>query len=127
MDFSTALHELNKGNRLTNTEWSLKEQYIVKMPGYPEGVPANRQTQEAHHLPDDSEVVVSPYIVMMRKGVVFPWTPSNADLFSLGWEHYYSPEEVENFRNSGALEYSKLEYCANYHNKPRSVSDWPHP
>ncbi len=120
MDFSMALHELKRGHRLTNVEWSCKDQYVVKMPGYPDGVPANRQTQEAHHLKDDSEVVISPYIVMMRKGKIFPWTPSNADLFSLGWEQYYSPEEIEHYKQQGVLEQKELP-------KSSHVSEWPHP
>jgi hypothetical protein len=113
MDFSMALHELRKGARLTNTEWSNPNQYIVMMGGYPEGVPANKQTQEAHHLPDEAIVKISPYIVMCRKGIIFPWTPSQADLFSYGWEQYYSAKEIKTFRNEGTIS--------------SSVSDWPHP
>lgn len=87
MDFSKALYALKKGHKITNTGWNGKDQYIVKMAGYPDGVPANENFFKATGTPIGTQVKISPYYVLRNaQGEYVPWTPSTGDLNSDKWE-----------------------------------------
>jgi len=86
MEFEDALKALKDGMIVTNENWNGKDQYIFMQRGYPEGVPANKNTAEALHIPEGEVVKVSPYIMMKNAaGALVPWVPSSGDLFSDGW------------------------------------------
>lgn len=87
MDFSDALKALKEGKRVTNTGWNGPEQFIFMQKGYPEGVPANKNTAEAARIKEGEEIKVIPYIMMRdAKGNYGPWLASQWDLFSEAWE-----------------------------------------
>lgn len=87
MDFETALMFVKRGERITNENWNGRDMHIVRMRGFPDGVEANDETCDMHQLPAGSVVRVRPYIAMMdAQGMISPWTPSQQDLFSTGWQ-----------------------------------------
>ena len=73
MDFADALKILHKGDPVKNVNWNGKGMYLVLMkPGSDEGVPVIYLC-----MPDDH-----PHYPHK----VIPWTPSQLDLMSDGWE-----------------------------------------
>jgi hypothetical protein len=75
MDFADALKALKEGYRVTNCFWNGKEMYL------------------AAQMPDEHSANTQPYIyIQMPKdhpiypGGRTPWTPSQLDLFSSGWQ-----------------------------------------
>jgi len=69
MKFEEALKELKAGKKVQNTNWNGKGMYL--------------EVQS----PDAESKMRRPYIyINPGKGWEVPWTPSQMDLFSDGWE-----------------------------------------
>lgn len=86
--FGVALSYLWQGKRVRRAGWNGKGMYIVLMPGYPGGIPANAPTAEAHSIPVGTVVKVRPYILMKdAQGMLVPgWLASQTDLLAEDWE-----------------------------------------
>jgi hypothetical protein len=88
LGFEGALGYLRQGKRARRAGWNGKGMYIVMMAGYPEGIPANQATAEAHGIEPGTLVKVRPYLVMKdAQGYLVPgWLASQTDLLSDDWE-----------------------------------------
>jgi hypothetical protein len=86
MDFGKALEALKLGSRLARTGWNGTGMYVVRMPGYPTGIPANQASAEAHGVPAGTSLVVREYLAMWTAdGSVVPWVASQTDLLAEDW------------------------------------------
>jgi hypothetical protein len=87
MQFEDALKLIKEGKRVTNTNWNGKGMYVFMMAGYPFGVYANKTLSTGAGIPEGSEVIIAPYLMMYNaQGQFVPWLISNMDVFSEGWE-----------------------------------------
>ena len=92
MNFSKALEELEKGSRVTNTDWHDKNMYIEMQ------------------KPDLNSKMTGRYIYINTGKGLIPWVVSQADLFSEAWKVVgeKGPEIAEDAHNVGS-EYAIIE------------------
>ena len=84
--FSKALEAVKHGGKVQRAGWNGKGMHLVKMDGFPDGVPANEETRKKHGLPDGAVVKVDPYLAMFTAtGSIVPWLASQSDLLSDDW------------------------------------------
>ena len=87
-DFGWALEQVNKGRRVCRQGWNGKGMFIVKMDGYPEGIPVNENTAKAFGIEFGTTVKVRPYLAMLdaQGYIVSGWLASMTDMLSTDWE-----------------------------------------
>jgi hypothetical protein len=84
LDFSLALNRMRRGFRVTRRPGS--GTWIGIQPGYPDGVPANRNTANLLQVPEGTPVTVEPYLVLRTaEGGLVPWTASSSDILADDW------------------------------------------
>lgn len=83
MKFSDALIALEKGDRVTNCFWNGQKMYLAMQ--NPDGRSANNQPYVYIQMSKDHP---------LYPGARVPWTPSQLDLFSSGWQILGSEECV---------------------------------
>ena len=87
MNFSLALEELKKGNKLRRKGWNGKGMFVVRQKGYPDGIPCNKQTAEAWNMKEGDLFKVAPYLQIKNvNGIHAMWVPSIGDIFAEDWE-----------------------------------------
>lgn len=87
MNFSEALDLLKQGSKLQREGWNGKGQFVVMQKGYPEGIPANKNTREAWDLKEGELFVVEPYLqIRTTRNSHAMWVPSISDLFAEDWQ-----------------------------------------
>jgi len=87
MDFPTALSKCLAGAKITNNNWNGKGMYVFAMPGYPDGVPANKALSDCSGIELGSSATIDPYLMMRNaRGTFVSWLISNMDVFSTEWE-----------------------------------------
>ncbi|AID17347.1 DUF2829 domain containing protein [Listeria phage LMTA-148] len=50
MTFEEILPLIKKGKKASRAGWNGKDMFVVAQKGYPEGIPANKQTADAYEL-----------------------------------------------------------------------------
>lgn len=87
MDFSDALRAtVTHGARISRDGWNGAGQWVVRQPGYPDGVPLNAATARATGLSEGAVHRIAPYLMMSTvDGTLVPWLPSQSDLFADDW------------------------------------------
>lgn len=86
MKFGEALQLAKDGNKISRVGWNGSGMYAVLMEGYPEGVPANKQTAELHNIPVGTLVKIRPYWALKTaQGDIATWTPSGSDTLAEDW------------------------------------------
>ena len=87
MDFGTALQAtVSHGARISREAWSARGLWVVRQPGYPDGVPLNATTAQATGMEEGTVCRVAPYLMMKAVDVALvPWLPSQSDLFAADW------------------------------------------
>ena len=86
MDFSNALVLLKSGKKLTRRGWNGKNLFVVMQKGYPDGIPANKQTSEVWGIPEGSLFKCEPYFqINTVRGSHAMWVPSVTDLLADDW------------------------------------------
>lgn len=88
LDFGLALSRLKAGYKLRRADWNGKGMYIVRQPGYPEGIGANANTAKALGIPEGQIVKTRPYLAMMdaQGMLVTGWLASQTDILAEDWE-----------------------------------------
>ncbi len=85
-DFSIALSRLKKNIRVTRAGWNGNGMWVTLQKGYPEGVPANKQTALAIGVAEDTLIKFRPYLLMKTvDGSFVPWLASQSDLLADDW------------------------------------------
>jgi hypothetical protein len=88
LGFGAALLLLKQGKKLRRPGWNGKGMYIVRQPGYPEGIGANANTARALGISEGTIVKTRPYLAMMdaQGMLVTGWLASQTDLLAEDWE-----------------------------------------
>ncbi|MFI6814443.1 DUF2829 domain-containing protein [Nonomuraea sp. NPDC050328] len=88
MDFSEALDQLMRGNRMNRRGWNGRGMYVVLQHGYPDGIPINANTAAATGLPEGTVCKFRPYLMMKTVDDEFvPWVASQTDILANDWQH----------------------------------------
>ena len=86
LDFSEALQVCKSGLRIARVGWNGKGMFVFLMPGYPDGVPANRATADGMQVPEGHTVRVLPYLMLRTAdGSIVPWLISQTDALAEDW------------------------------------------
>lgn len=98
LNFGQAIEALKQGKRVARKGWNGKGMYVVFQKGYPNGIEANKNTQEALSIPEGSIIGFRPYLMMAcPKGSTnhfgdtnnsldcVPWLPSQTDILAEDW------------------------------------------
>jgi len=85
-NFGTAIQYLKSGRKVARRGWNGNGMYLVIMDGYPNGVPANIETQQKHNLDAGELVYLRPYFALFtaQKDIAM-WSPSGADALAEDW------------------------------------------
>ena len=87
MDIGLAIVAMKDNKRVQRAGWNGKGMYLVFMPGYPDGIPANKATAQMHGIEEGTTVIVDPYIAMKTAGdSIVPWLASQTDLLADDWQ-----------------------------------------
>ena len=87
MDFGKAIVSLKEGKRVCRSGWNGKGMFLAYQKGYPEGVKANKNSQEAYGVNEGDVIRVLPYIAMKTVDNCFvPWLASQTDMLAEDWE-----------------------------------------
>lgn len=86
MNFGKALEWLLAGHKLTRTGWNGSNMFVVYQKGYPDGIPANKQTAEAWGMKEGDLFKCRPYLQLKTaQGDHAMWTPSTSDILATDW------------------------------------------
>lgn len=87
MNLPEALTHLFKGKRIANEHWNnCNYSYLFAMPGYLKGIKANKTLATAANIPEGTDVVIHPYLMICTKsGSYTPYTFTDMDVFSESW------------------------------------------
>ena len=85
-DFGEALRVLKAGGKVRREGWNGRGMWVVMMPGYPNGVPANTHAAAALGVSEGATVRIKPYLAMRDvQGHLVPWLASQTDMLSEDW------------------------------------------
>lgn len=86
MNFGQAIESLKSGKKVARGGWNGRGMFLFFQKGYPQGVPANRNTAEALGVPEGAPVKVLPYIAMSTVDAsIVPWLASQTDVLAEDW------------------------------------------
>ena len=89
MNFGEALRKMKQGFKLQRKGWNGKGMFVVYQKGYPEGIPANKNTAEAWGINQGDLFKVEPYLqIKMANGSHAMWVPSINDILAEDWRLY---------------------------------------
>jgi hypothetical protein len=87
VDFCTALYQCRGENKkISRDGWNASGQWVVYQHGYPDGIPINANTAEATGIPEGTECVFRPYLMLhCADGSFVPWQPTVSDVLARDW------------------------------------------
>jgi hypothetical protein len=75
------------GYKMRRMGWNGSDQFVCYMPGYPEGIPINKNTSQATGIPEGTVCKFRPYLLLQTaQGDFVPWSPSVSDSLAYDWE-----------------------------------------
>lgn len=84
--YGAALAALESGKKVARAGWNGKGQWVVLQKGYPDGVPANRNTAEAANLSEGTVIRIRPWFMLhTAQGDFATWQPSVSDCLAKDW------------------------------------------
>lgn len=87
MTFDGVLPLIKEGKKAFRLGWNGKGMFVVFQKGYPEGIPANKQTAEAWGLNEGDLFKCEPYLqIKTATGSHAMWVPSIGDILADDWE-----------------------------------------
>lgn len=87
MDFGEALRQVKSGKRIARKGWNGKGMAVAYQPGYPEGIPCNKNTANTWGLPEGSLFKCQPYLQLRCvDGTYQMWLASQSDILADDWE-----------------------------------------
>lgn len=88
-DFGKAVRFAKQGKKIARKGWNGKGMYAVLMNGYPNGVPANKETAKKHGIDEGQLIAIRPYYQLFTaQGDVAAWAPSGSDTLAEDWFIY---------------------------------------
>lgn len=86
MTFGLAIEAMKQGKKVARAGWNGKGMYVVYRTGYPEGIPANKNTADAIGIPEGTLFKVRPYLQMKCVDGSFQmWLASQSDILAEDW------------------------------------------
>lgn len=86
MDFGGALRALKSGYLVARFGWSGRGMAIAYQPGYPDGVPTNKNTAAAWHIKEGTLFRQQPYLqIRCVDGTYQMYNPSQTDVLAEDW------------------------------------------
>ena len=86
MNFGLALEAAKMGRRIARAGWNGKGMWVVYRTGYPEGIPANKNTADAVGIQEGELFKVRPYLQMKCVDGSFQmWLASQSDILADDW------------------------------------------
>ena len=86
VSFSKALEAVKSGKKICRQGWNGKGMWVAMQKGYPEGVKANKNSQEAYGVAEGTIIKVLPYLAMKTADDAFvPWLASQTDILAEDW------------------------------------------
>lgn len=86
LSFSEALVAVKQGKKISRQGWNGKGMWVVLQKGYPEGVKANKNSQDTYGVPEGTIIKVLPYLAMKTvEGSFVPWLASQTDILAEDW------------------------------------------
>ncbi|MET0462870.1 MAG: DUF2829 domain-containing protein [Chitinophagaceae bacterium] len=86
MDIGAAITAAKQGKKIARTNWNGQSQFVVFQKGYPEGIPANKNTSEALNVEEGTVLKFRPYLMIRTvDGSFVPWLASMSDLLETDW------------------------------------------
>ena len=86
MTFGMATEAAKRGYKVARIGWNGAGMHSVIMPGYPDGVPANKATAQCHCIAEGTLLVINPYWVLKTaNGSISTWAPSGSDSLAEDW------------------------------------------
>ena len=82
-DIGLAIKAIKNKAKLSREEWD--GDYIVLLPGYPEGILANENNQKAHKVPAGTIMYYKPYIQKFTAQGIVMWAPTAEDILADDW------------------------------------------
>jgi hypothetical protein len=87
MTFGMAIEAAKKGCKIARKGWNGKNMFVVHQKGYPEGIPANKNTADAFGMNEGDLFKVRPYLQMRcADGTHQMWLASQSDILEEDWE-----------------------------------------
>ncbi len=86
MTFGEALEAVKAGELIAREGWNGKGMAVAFQPGYPAGIPANRNTSNTWKIPGGSPFKCRPYLQLRcADGSYQMWVASQTDLLEEDW------------------------------------------
>ena len=86
MNFGLAIEAAKMGKKISRAGWNGKGMWVVYRTGYPEGIPANKNTADAVGIQEGELFKVRPYLQMKCVDGSFQmWLASQSDILADDW------------------------------------------
>ena len=86
MDFGKALQKAKEGFLIAREGWNGKGMAVAYQPGYPDGIPCNRNTSQTWHIPEGGLFRCRPYLQFRcADGTYQMWVASQTDILADDW------------------------------------------
>ena len=86
MNFGLAIEAARMGKKISRAGWNGKGMWVVYRTGYPEGIPANKNTADAVGIQEGELFKVRPYLQMKCVDGSFQmWLASQSDILADDW------------------------------------------
>ena len=87
MNFGKAIEALKEGKRVARAGWNGKGMAVAYQPGYPDGIPCNKNTAETWGVQEGSLFKCRPYLQLRCvDGTYQMWTASQTDILAEDWQ-----------------------------------------
>lgn len=87
LTFGEALEYLKAGKLVTRKNWNAPGQCVAFQPGYPDGIPCNKQTADTWGIEPGTLFKCRPYMQLRcADGSYAMWVPSISDCLANDWE-----------------------------------------
>lgn len=86
MRFGEALRMARHGHLIARLGWNGKGMAVAYQPGYPEGIPCNKNTSKTWHIPEGTLFKCRPYLQLRcADGTYQMWLASQSDILADDW------------------------------------------
>ena len=87
LNFGMAIEAAKLGHKIARAGWNGKDMFVVYQKGYPDGIPANKNTSEAFSMREGSPFYCGPYFAMKPANgpIVVGWLASQTDMLADDW------------------------------------------
>ena len=87
MDFGEAIRQAKLGKKIARDGWNGKGMAVAYQPGYPEGIPCNKNTSDTWGIPEGSLFKCRPYLQLRCvDGTYQMWLASQSDILADDWK-----------------------------------------